>query len=136
MTTIKGYLIECEGRSLFMRDKEDVLWAVADENYQVTALVAEKPTEVYDQFIVDGPKEEAPNLPSTDDTQERIQLMEELFQLQETDITLLKAQLEKFVEVVEGIVELTEVVSHSSIECRSKLIVIGDSCKALLKPSE
>lgn len=123
MTTIKGYLIECEGRSLFMRDKEDVLWAMEDDNYEVTALVAQPKTDVYDRFIAD-------------DTQERIQLMDELFQLQDKEITLLKQRLEAFVEVVEGIAELTEVVSHSSVECRSKLIIISDSCKKILAPQE
>lgn len=42
---------------------------------------------------------------------------------------------ELFMKQVE-VVELTDVVSHSPIECRSKLIVIGDSCKVLLQPSE
>lgn len=134
MTTIKGYLISRDGRELFLRELAD--WAVSDPEYEVTALVPMGKALAYDEFIVEEQKEEAPSLPNTDDTAESIQLMEELFQLQETDIALLKAQLEKFVEVVEGIVELTDVVSHSPIECRSKLIVIGDSCKALLKPSE
>lgn len=134
MTNIKGYLISRDGRELFLRELAD--WAVSDPEYEVTALVPMGKALVYDEFVVDEQKEEVPSLPNTDDTAERIQLMEELFQLQETDIALLKAQLEKFVEVVEGIVELTDVVSHSPIECRSKLIVIGDSCKALLKPSE
>lgn len=123
MTTIKGYLIECEGRSLFMRDKEDVLWAMEDDNYEVTALVAQPKTDVYDRFIAY-------------DTQERIQLMDELFTLQDKEITLLKQRLEAFVEVVEGIAELTQVVSQSAIENRSKLLIISDSCKKILAPQE
>lgn len=126
---VKGFLIERDGRSLFMKEVEP--WAIEDVNYKVTPLISGLMEDREEPLVI-----EAPSLPNTDDTAERIQLMEELFQLQETDIALLKAQLEKFVEVVEGIVELTDVVSHSPIECRSKLIVIGDSCKALLKPSE
>lgn len=122
-----GYLISCQDRNLFMRDRADCSWAYLDDEYTVTELVAKAGGEV----VVN-----APCLPSTDDTAERIELMNELFSLQDLEISQLKAQLEKFVEVVEGIVELTDVVSHSPIECRSKLIVIGDSCKALLKPSE
>jgi len=125
---IKGWLVERDGRTLFLR--ELVEWAIEDPEYKVTALVPMENPHPYEQFI------EAPIQPSTDDTAERIELMNELFSLQDLEISQLKAQLEKFVEVVEGIVELTDVVSHSAIECRSKLIVIGDSCKALLKPSE
>lgn len=134
MTTVKGYLIERDGRTLFLQQLAD--WAVEDPEYKVTALIAKPDADVYEQFVVESPKEEPSTLPSTDDTQERIELMNELFSLQDLEISQLKSQLEKFVEVVEGIVELTDVVSHSPIECRSKLIVIGDSCKALLKPSE
>lgn len=123
MTTIKGYLIECEGRSLFMRDKEDVLWAMEDDNYEVTTLVAQPKADIYDRFIVD-------------DTQERIQLMNDLFDLQQAEIDQLKQRLEAFVEVVEGIAELTEVVSQSAIENRSKLLIIGASCKKILAPQE
>lgn len=110
-----------------MRDKTDCNWAYLDDQYTVTELVAKTGEET---------AVEAPSLPSTDDTAERMQLMEELFQLQETDIALLKAQLEKFVEVVEGIIDLTEVVSQNNIENRSKLLIISKSCKEILKPSE
>ena len=134
MATIKGYLIEREGRALFLQQLAD--WAVEDPEYKVTALIAKPLADMYEQFTVDVPKEEVHSLPSTDDTQERIQLMNELFDLQQQEIDQLKTQLEKFVEVVEGIAELTEVISQSNIENRSKLIMIGDSCKAVLKPSE
>lgn len=129
MTIIKGYLVERDNRSLFIRDISEASWAIEDGNYQVTPLVPLISTDVYEQFIQDVPAQ-------TDDTQERIQLMNELFDLQQAEIDFLKARLEAFVEVVEGIIELTEVVSQSNIENRSKLIVIGDSCKGILKPSE
>lgn len=131
---IRGYLISRDGRELFLRELAD--WAVEDPEYKVTALIAKPIADVYEQFIVEEPREEAPSLPSTDDTAERIELMNELFSLQDLEISQLKGQLEKFVEVVEGIVEITEVISQSSIENRSKLLVISESCKKILKPSE
>lgn len=126
---VKGFLVERDGRALFMRELQ--AWTIEDVNYKVTPLISGL-MEDREEPLVTG----VPSLPSTDDTAERIELMNELFSLQDLEISQLKSQLEKFVEVVEGIVELTDVVSHSAIECRSKLIVIGDSCKALLKPSE
>lgn len=122
---ITRYLIVRDGREYFMREVPE--WAQDNPDYEVVKFSSEE---------VKSQKEVAPSLPNTDDTQERIQLMEELFQLQETDITLLKAQLEKFVEVVEGIAELTEVVSQSAIENRSKMLIISDSCKKILAPQE
>lgn len=115
------YLIVRDGREYVMDAIPD--WADSEE-YQVTKLSSE------------AVPEETPSLISTDDTQERIQLMNELFDLQQTEIDQLKQRLEAFVEVVEGIAELTEVVSHSSVECRSKLIIISDSCKKILAPQE
>jgi hypothetical protein len=110
------YLVTRDGREYVLDSIPD--WAQSEE-YKVEKLSS-----------VDS------NITNTDDTQERMQLMNELFDLIQQEIDQLKHRLEGFVEVVEGIVELTDVVSHSPIECRSKLIVIGDSCKALLKPSE
>lgn len=128
------YLVTRDGREYILDAVPD--WAKDDPAYKVTTLAPVGTADMYDQFIVELPKEEAPSLPSTDDTQERIQLMNELFDLQQTEIDQLKQRLEAFVEVVEGIAELTEVVSHSSVECRSKLIIISDSCKKILAPQE
>ena len=119
--TIK-YLVTRDDREYVMDSIPD--WAQSEE-YKVEKLSSVGSGSVPDTTII-----------NTDDTAERIQLMNEIFELEEKEITQLKQQLEKFVEVVEGIVELTEVISQSSIENRSKLIVIGDSCKAILKPSE
>jgi len=121
MTT--RYLIVRDGREYFMREVPE--WAQDNPDYEVVKFSSGE-----------SGISNAITVTNSDDTQERIELMNELFSLQEVEIAQLKQQLEKFVEVVEGIVELTDVVSHSPIECRSKLIVIGDSCKALLKPSE
>jgi hypothetical protein len=131
MKTILGYLVERDGRTLFLR--ELVEWALEDPEYKVTPLVAKGVADAYDQFVTDATPDA---LLRSDDTQERIKLMNDLFTLQDQEIALLKQRLEAFVEVVEGIAELTEVVSHSSVECRSKLIIIGDSCKKILAPQE
>lgn len=130
---VKGFLVERDGRSLFMKEVE--AWAIEDVNYKVTPLVSGL-MEDREEPLVEAAKEEATTLPITDDTQERIELMNELFDLQQAEIDFLKTRLEKFVEVVEGIVEITEVISQSSIENRSKLLVISESCKQVLKPSE
>ena len=130
---VKGFLVERDGRSLFMKEVE--AWAIEDVNYKVTPLVSGL-MEDREEHLVEAVKASATTLPVTDDTQERIQLMNELFDLQQAEIDFLKTRLEKFVEVVEGIVEITEVISQSSIENRSKLLVISESCKKILKPSE
>lgn len=122
---ITRYLIVRDGREYFMQEVPE--WAQDNPDYEVVKFLSEE---------VKSQKEEAPSLPNTDNTQERIQLMNDLFTLQEQEITQLKQQLEVFVEVVEGIVELTEVVSQSSVENRSKLLVISKSCKDILKPDE
>ena len=121
MTT--RYLIVRDGREYFMREVPK--WAQDNPDYEVVKFSSEESGSI-----------NATTVTNSDDTQERIQFMNELFQLQEVEITQLKQQLEKFVEVVEGIVDITEVISQSNTENRSKLIVIGDSCKAILKPSE
>ena len=59
--TIK-YLITRDGRDYVMDSVPD--WAVDNDDYEVTELVAKKSVEV-----------EPLNLPNTDDIQERIQLM-------------------------------------------------------------
>lgn len=119
------YLVTRDGREYVMDSIPD--WAKDNPDYKVVKLTSVEP-RIYDQFIQ--------TTPVVDDTAERIQLMDELFDLQQAEIDFLKHRLEAFVEVVEGIVELTDVISHSGIENRSKLVVIGDSCKAILKPSE
>lgn len=123
MTT--RYLIVRDGREYFMREVPE--WAQDNPDYEVVEFSSEE---------VKSLEEEALSLPNTDDTQERIELMNQLFDLQQTEIDQLKQRLEAFVEVVEGIAELTEVVSQSAIENRSKLLIISDSCKKILAPQE
>jgi hypothetical protein len=111
--TIK-YLITRDGREYVMDAVPE--WTLDNPEYRVIKLSSD--------------------VASIDDSAERIQLMNDLFDLQQQEIDQLKHRLESFVEVVEGIVELTEVVSQSGIENRSKLFVISQSCKDILKPKE
>lgn len=74
-----GWLIECEGRSLFMRQKEDILWAVEDENYKVTEVVAK------------GEQSQA-----LTECEESRQLLMELYLLQEDEIKMLRERLKGF----------------------------------------
>ncbi len=122
-----GWLIECEGRSLFMREKGDVLWALEDPNYKVTPLVA---GEVYETFIVALPVQQA------DDTAERLQILEEIYELEEEQIAQLKQRLEEAVELVENIHLFSMNQTTNIMEARGLLRLIAESCNKWLKPSE
>ena len=125
-----GWLVECEGRSLFMRQKEDILWALEDQNYKVTPLVA---GDVYDSFIVETP---VPVLPVTDDTTERLQILEELYELEEEQISNLKTRLEEAVELVEDIYQFASKQTNNIMESRGLLLLIGEACNKWLKPRQ
>jgi len=129
---IKGYLISRDGRELFLRELAD--WAVEDPEYKVTALIAKPIADVYEQFIVEEPKEEAPSLPNTDDTQERIQLMNEIFELEEKEIALLKERLEEAVELVESIHLFSMNQTTNIMEARGLLRLIAEASNKWLKP--
>lgn len=74
-----GWLVECEGRSLFMRQAEDVQWATEDSNYKVTELVAK------------GEQSTA-----LTECEESRQLLMELYLLQEDEIRMLRERLKAF----------------------------------------
>jgi hypothetical protein len=135
MTNIKAYLVEGHGRSTVF-DKAQP-WAEEDPEYKVVPLVPMHLSSLYaEEFAQEEPlKEEAPSLPNTDDTQERIQLMNDLFELQEKEISLLKQKLEDFVELAEAIIEIAVPTDHL-IENKAKLLLIHESSKKLLAPSE
>lgn len=125
MTNIKGYLIERDGRTLFLRDLVD--WAVEDPEYKVTPLVPIDTNKLYHEFVVNAPQQ-------TDDTAERIQLMNELFELQETEIAQLKGRLEEAVELVESIHEFASKQTNNIMESRGLLLLIAEACDKWLKP--
>ncbi len=128
MTKTMGYLISCQGRELFLRDKADCSWAYLDDEYTVTELVA-KPTEVYDQFIVDAPMQ-------SDDTQERLRLLEQIYELEEEQIAQMKQKLEEAVELVESIHEFASKQTSNIMESRGLLLLIAESCNKWLAPKE
>lgn len=129
MTNIKGFLIERDGRSLFMRELQD--WALEDSEYTVTPLVPLKATDVDEQLLI-----EAPAQPSTDDTQERLQLLEQIYELEEQQIAEMKHKLEEAVELVESIHEFASKQTNNIMESRGLLLLIAEACNKWLKPKE
>jgi len=117
MTDIKGYLIESDGRSLFIRDKESIGWAIDDNRYEVTALVPQ-------QSIVQT---------NVTEMTQRLSLMEEIFDLEESQIKQMKEQLADFVEAVEAIHEFSSKVTGNTLELRGLMKLIAETCGNLLK---
>jgi hypothetical protein len=74
-----GWLVLCEGRTLFMRDKTDILWALEDSNYKVVELVAKAEQSV-----------------ALQECEESRQLLMELYLLQEEEIKALRERLKRF----------------------------------------
>jgi len=128
MKTILGYLVERDNRSLFIRNINEAAWAMEDTEYTVTPLVPLESPHPYEQFI------EPPA--QTDDTVERIQLMNELFELQEAEISQLKHSLEEAVELVESIHEFANKQTNNIMESRGLLLLIVEACGKWLQPRE
>jgi hypothetical protein len=120
-----GYLISCQGRQLFMRDAADCSWAYLDDEYTVTELVARVGDDV-------------PNaLPATtDDTIERMQILEQLYELEELQIAEMKSKLEEAVELAENIHLFASNQTTNIMEARGLLRLIAESCDKWLKPKE
>lgn len=74
-----GWLVLCEGRTLFMRDKTDILWALEDSNYKVIELVSKIEQSV-----------------ALQECEESRQLLMELYLLQEDEIKALRERLKRF----------------------------------------
>lgn len=119
-----GYLISCQGRELFMRDKADCSWAYLDDEYTVTELVA-KVSE-----------ESSATQHSTGETQERLQLLEQIYELEEQQIASMKAKLEEAVELVESIHEFASKQTNNIMESRGLLLLIAEACSKWLEPKE
>src|SRR5215217_4775286 len=99
-----GYLISCQDRSLFMRDKADCSWAYLDDEYTVTELVAKVGEEI------------AETQPTSDDTQERLELLEQIYELEEQQIASMKAKLEEAMELIETIHEFASKDTNNIME--------------------
>ena len=113
-----GYLISCQGRELFLREKADASWAYIDDDYTVTELVAK-----HEQ-------------PTSDDTVERLQILEEIYELEEQQIAEMKGRLEEAVELVESIHLFSMNQTTNIMEARGLLRLIAESCQKWLKPKE
>lgn len=132
MTNIKGFLIERDSRSLFVRDRAEAQWALEDEDYKVTPLISgEVYNEIYDTILTDDLTPEV-----KDDTQERMDILEELYILEEEQIAELKTRLENALELVEVIYEFTSRDHDSLLEARGTLKLVADSCRKWLRPKE
>lgn len=77
---ILGWLVECEGRSLFIRDREEIQWAIEDENYTVIELIDAKHSQT--NLLVE--------------CEESRQLLMEIYELQESEIFMLRERLKGF----------------------------------------
>lgn len=122
MSDIKGYLIECEGRELFLR--ENIEWAIADEHYKVTPLVAQ-------ETVLDSENLHKRE-PSFDDY---VEVSGQLYDLQQEHIKHLETKLEECIEVLESIVEISVPTEHV-IENKAKLLLIAEACRKLLAAKE
>lgn len=74
-----GWLVTCEGRSLFIRDQEEIQWAVEDENYTVVELIDKKESQ-YSRLS---------------ECEEARQLLTELYALQEEEIGMLRERIKE-----------------------------------------
>ena len=117
-----GYLISCQDRNLFMRDKADCSWAYLDDEYTVTELVAKAGEE-----IPESPR-------SVDETQERLQLLEQIYELEEQQIAAMKGTLESAVELIESICEFASKKTENVMELKGLMLLIAESCNEWLKP--
>jgi transcription initiation factor TFIID subunit TAF12 len=119
---VKAWLVEGHGRSSVYSSPQE--WAETDPEYKVTPLV--------------GMSEEGVGqiAPSTDDTQERISIMEELYELMQQEIDELQERLEAAVEVIEVVEEFSAKRSDNFMENKVTLLLISAACRDWLKPSE
>ncbi len=124
MTKTMGYLISCQGRELFMRDKADCGWAYLDDEYTVTELVAKTGKDVPEMQ------------PGTDATQERLELLEQIYALEELQPAVMRIKLEEAVELVESIHEFASKQTNNIMESRGLLLLIAEACQKWLKPKE
>lgn len=120
MNDIKGYLIECQGRSLFLRDKADISWAYTDPEYTVVELVANTGSESH--------------LPP--DFQGYVEVSEKLYKLQEEQIEQGKVMLEQAIELIESIAVLSGKKTENMLESKGLLLLISEDCKKFLKSSD
>jgi hypothetical protein len=132
----KVFYVSRDGRDYFFKD---ILpdWVVGDENYKVVEL-APKPVEIkLEEFV--GPVQPTIQIPSqipsmnVDEVKDQLKLMNDLFELEEKEIKLLKEQLTEFVEAVEAIHEFSSKKTENLMEAKGLLLLIAETCGNLLK---
>ena len=123
MSEVKGYLIECQGRELFLRD--NIEWALEDNNYKVTPLIAQ-------QTVLEGENPEQRDI-SFEDYRE---MAEELYKIHSEQLSSTKEILEDAIELLEGIADLASKKTDNLIEIRGLLELIAQDCKKFLSPSD
>lgn len=106
-----------------MRDKADCYWAYIDDEYTVTELVA----KVGEEPLLEEHT-------STDETQERLQLLEQIYELEEQQIAAMKGTLESAVELIESINEFASKKTENVMELKGLMLLIAESCNEWLKP--
>lgn len=99
-----------------MRDRADCSWAYLDDEYTVTELVAKVAEEILE------------TQPTSDDTQERLKLLEQIYELEEQQIAAMKAKLEEAMELVETIHEFASKDTNNIMESRGILRLVSEAC--------
>lgn len=117
-TNVKGFLIERDGRSLFVRDRDEADWAIQDPEYAVTRLVPEEDASVPPDF------------------EEFKRLTTDLYDLQQSEISQLKTSLGEAVELIENIYEFSRKSTNNTLESKGLLMLIAEGCKKFLAPSD
>jgi len=125
-SNIKGYLISCEGRQLFVRNFEDALWATEDSNYTVEALAPVSKDSALSS-VEDSPQAKFDDY---------VKISSELYDLQQQHITHLQTRLEEAIELIESINEFSSKDTHNLLEAKGLLRVVAESCGKFLKAED
>lgn len=114
MTT--KYLVTRDSREYIFNDIPQ--WVAEDDNYKVTKLSSVAPVEAVEKAIED------------------VEILQQIYLLDEAEIKDLKSRLENALELVEVIYEFTNRDHESLLEARGTLRLVADSCKKWLSPKE
>lgn len=143
MTNIYGYLVQCDGRELFIRKYEDVVWAFEDANYTVTPLVAQTETVDIPESLEKG-FGKTEGFGKTDEFgktdpqfEDYVAISSQLYQIQQDHIAQLQKVLEDAVELIETINEFSSSAKEASTsEMKGTLHLVAESCAKFLKSQE
>lgn len=114
MTT--KYVVTRDDREYVFNDLPD--WVKEDSNYRVEKLSTVVPKEAVEAAIED------------------VEILQQIYLLDEAEIKDLKSRLENALELVEVIHEFTNRDHESLLEARGTLKLVADSCKKWLSPKE